>query len=124
MKELAARLVREVPSEKAVNCLTRTNRFGRTVVHNSDGSRWESTFALRTRISKKTTLAMYFSSEDLLRSTCHLQPNQVVDCARPDCDITRFGPSSLREMQKHLLVRIRAFHGQLQRISSCHVGRS
>jgi hypothetical protein len=53
VKELAARLVREVPSEKAVNCLTNT-----TVVHNSVGSRWESTFALRTRIPKKTTLAM------------------------------------------------------------------
>ena len=69
MKELAARLVSEVPSEKAVNCLTRT-----TIVHNSVGSRWESTFALRTRLSKKTTLAMHFSSQALLRTRTTRNP--------------------------------------------------
>ena len=60
MKELAAMLVREVPSEKAVNCLTRTKHFGGTVVHNSVGSRWELTFALRTRIRRKRRLQCTF----------------------------------------------------------------
>ncbi len=65
MKDLAARLVEEVASEKAAICLTFRNQLGGALVHNSVGSRWESsqsTFALRTRISKKTTLAMNLSS--------------------------------------------------------------